>query len=258
MIGPNPATVAVRSGETVTLSFSVSCAPTGTGSGALTIATSTSGANLDPDGYMLTLDGMSSQAIGINDTLTVTLPAGAHPVALSGIAANCTVSGGNPRTVAVQAGGADTTIFAVSCSAASPPAEVRGEGQLKMGSPTLGNFVQTFDFDVRADLTGRFRFTDYNSIENGSPGTLVTDPAADPETSFTAYRNASSMCSDLSHGVEFDAVGRDQADQSLMSYTVELCDNGQPGSGAEFLSVYVAEKGYGRSGTLTSGDIAKQ
>lgn len=43
-----------------------------------------------------------------------------------------------------------------------------------------------------------------------------------------------------------------------MSYTVALCDNGPAGSGADFFSFYIPEKGYGRSGVATSGDIVKQ
>jgi len=123
--------------------------------------------------------------------------------------------------------------------------------------------VQTFDFDVRADLTGRFTGTDYGDIHpSGRPASLTTDPVADPATSFTAYRNASpSKCQDPTRGVEFDAVGRgDEGD--LRSYTVQVCDDdprtGSGGSGVDFFSVYIAVGGYGRSGIPTSGDIVKR
>src|SRR5439155_879686 len=106
-----------------------------------------------------------------------------------------------------------------------PPGEV-GHVQLGWGSAAPGNGVQTFDFDVRADLTGRFTGTDYGDIHpSGRPASLTTDPVADPATSFTAYRNASpSKCQDPTRGVEFDAVGRgDEGD--LRSYTVQVCDD---------------------------------
>src|SRR5207247_10634259 len=103
--------------------FSVSCAPVGSGSGSLTVTTSTTGYNLDPDGYTVTIDGTNSEPIATNGSVTFTAPAGANPVALSGVAANCTSRRANPQTVTVTAGGAATTTFAVTCGA-PPPAEV--------------------------------------------------------------------------------------------------------------------------------------
>ncbi len=260
--GANPQSGTVMAGGMTSVTFSLSCAPIGSGSGGLTVTTSTTGYNLDPDGYTVTIDGTNSQPIATNGNVTFTAPAGANPVALSGVAANCTVSVANPQTVPVSAGGAATTTFAVTCGA-PPPAEVSGHVQLGWGSATPGNGVQTFDFDVRADLTGRFTGTDYGDIHpSGRPASLTTDPVADPATSFTAYRNASpSKCQDPTRGVEFDAVGRgDEGD--LRSYTVQVCDDdprtGSGGSGVDFFSVYIAVGGYGRSGIPTSGDIVKR
>lgn len=256
--GANPQTVTVTAGGTADVSFPLSCAPTGSGTGSLTVMTSTTGSNLDPDGYTLTLDGTSSQSVTINDTVTLTVAAGAHPVALSGVAANCAVGGANPTTAAVLAGGADTATFAVTCGAPPPP-EMSGQGQLKMGSPTPGNFVQTFAVDVRGDLTGRFTLTDYSDLyPDGSAASLVTDHSTDPATGITAYRNTSSDCADPTRGAEFDAIGRVTNDGVLVNYTVELCDSGPAGSGLDFMSFYLASKGYGRSGLLTSGDLVKQ
>ena len=61
--------------------------------GNLTVSTSTSGANLDPDGYTVAVDGGPGQAIGINGSLSFTnQAAGSHSVTLSGVAVNCTVA----------------------------------------------------------------------------------------------------------------------------------------------------------------------
>ncbi len=257
--GANPQTGTVSAGGTASLAFSLSCAPTGSGTGSLTVTTSTTGANLDPDGYTLTLDGSSSQPIATNGSVTVTVPAGDHPVALSGVAANCTVSGANSRTVTVPADGTGTTTFAVTCSAQLPPPEVNGQGQLGMGSATPGNYVQTFALDARADLTGRFTITDYSDLyPDGTAASMTTDHSTDAETGIMAYRNSSSACADPSRGAEFDAMGRVVNDGFLVSYTVVLCDNGPAGSGSDFFSLYIPEKGYGRSGNVTSGDIVKR
>ncbi len=256
--GANPQTVTVPSGGTASTTFSVSCAASGGGNGSLTVTTSTTGSNLDPDGYTVTADGSVSQPIATNGSVTFTGPAGDHSVALSGVAGNCTVSGANPRTVTVPAGGTATTTFAVTCSAQSATGEVIGKGQVGTGSPTPGNNVQTFDFDVRADLTGRFTGTDYGDLHpGGQPATLTTDPSTDPATSITAYRSSSTACSDPSRGVEFDAVGREDTG-GLVSYTVAACDNGPAGSGMDFWSIFIPGENFGRSGNLTSGDIVKR
>src|SRR5205807_2638438 len=119
-------TVSVPAGGTVTAAFAVSCAATTTGN--LTVSTSTSGSSLDPDGYTVTVDGGSPQAIGINASVSYpNLSAGGHSVAISGVAANCTVSGGTSRTVSVPSGGTATTTFSVSCNA--PPVVNAGPDQ---------------------------------------------------------------------------------------------------------------------------------
>src|SRR3989475_6996233 len=95
------------------MTFSVSCAACGGGNGRLTVTINTTGSNLDPDGYTVTADGSVSQPIATNGSVTFTGPAGDHSIALSGVAANCTVSGANPRMVTVPAGGATTTTLSV-------------------------------------------------------------------------------------------------------------------------------------------------
>jgi len=255
--GPNPRTVTVSAGKTASLTFSASCAPTGSGSGSLTVTTNSTGSNLDPDGYTVTIDGSFSEAIATtNGSVSFTGPAGDHPVALSGVASNCAVSGANPRAATVPAGGTDTTTFSVTCGVPQPT--VSGTGQIGMGSPPPGHNVQVFDFDVRADLAGRFTYTDYGDIHpDGNPASLTTDPSTDAATAITAYRNSSGACSDPSRGAEFDAVGRTDENE-VISYTVIVCDGGPEASGGDFLSFFAPSKHYGRSGMATSGDIVKQ
>jgi len=145
---------------------------------SITVTTSTTGSNLDPDGYTLTIDGSFSQPIGTNTSATFSGPSGDHTLALSGVASNCTVSGANPRTVTVPSGGTATTTFSVSCAptgGGGGGVEVVGTGQIGTGSPTPGSDATTFDFDVRADLTGRFTGTDYSDVHPGNvPATLTT------------------------------------------------------------------------------------
>jgi hypothetical protein len=112
--GGTSQTVTVLAGGNVTAPFSVSCAaPTG----SLTVTTSTTGSN-PPAGYMFAIDGGTAQAIGINNSVTVSgLSAASHTVTLSGVPSNCTVTGGTSQTVTVPAGGTATAAFSVSCVA---------------------------------------------------------------------------------------------------------------------------------------------
>jgi hypothetical protein len=254
--GSTQRTVTVTAGRTAAATFSLSCAPTGSGRGRLIVMTRTTGSSLDPDGYTVTVDGSVDSVATRTDTVTFIGPAGAHPVALSGVAPNCAVSGANPRTVSVPADGTGTTTFSVTCGV--PQANMIGKGQLGTGSPEPGAWRQNFDFDVRADLTGRFSVIAYDHTRaDGSVTTITTDPSKDAATSFTAYRNSSAVCSDPSGGAEFDAVGRyDEGD--LVKYTVIACDDGPEGSDMDLFSVFVPAEGQGRSGTLSSGDIVKK
>jgi hypothetical protein len=115
--GANPQTVGVTAGTTTSTSFSVTCViPPGN----LTVSTSTTGGNLDPDGYTVSVDGGAGSAIGVNSSTTFTnLSAGNHTVQLSGVASNCAVNSGNPQTINVPSGGTAPATFAVSCN--SPP-----------------------------------------------------------------------------------------------------------------------------------------
>src|SRR3989441_10863633 len=118
MSGANPQSVNVPAGGTATTTFTVSCAATTTGN--LTVTTNTTGSNLDPDGYTVTIDGGPSQTIATNGSVTFNaLATGNHQATLSGMAANCSVSGANPQSGNPPAGGTATTTFSVSCTAAT-------------------------------------------------------------------------------------------------------------------------------------------
>ena len=95
--------------------------PTGPSTGWVWIATTTTGGNLDPDGYAVTVDRGTAQAIADNATLTIAqISAGNHQLTLTGVASNCAVGGLNPRTVTVAAGDTTATDFAVRCGQSGP------------------------------------------------------------------------------------------------------------------------------------------
>src|SRR5205823_2301627 len=118
--GQNPRTVTVATSGTTT-TFTITCAAI---TGSLTVTTSTSGGTPDPDGYTVTVSGGggASQHIDTDGSATFDrLAAGGHTVTLSGLASNCSVSGGTSKTVTVPEGGSTSTSFSVSCPTPPPP-----------------------------------------------------------------------------------------------------------------------------------------
>jgi TolB protein len=112
---PNPRPVTVVGGGTVTVTFNVSCIAVS----RIQINTTTTGADIDPNGYTITAVGPdASDDITLPATGTVTfdpLPQGTYTVALTNLAPNCEVSGGATRTVAAT-GPTAAVSFAVACA----------------------------------------------------------------------------------------------------------------------------------------------
>src|SRR5437667_5083230 len=138
-------TVPVTAGQTTTAAFTITCTALPPPTGDLTVTNSTSGQDLDPDGYTVTVDGGQSRSLGVTASTTYTLTAASHTVELSGIAANCTVSGQNPRTVTVPTGGTTTT-FSITCTALPPPT-----GDLTVTAATSGQDLDPDGYTVTVD-----------------------------------------------------------------------------------------------------------
>ncbi len=114
--------------------------------GSLHITTATTGASF-PAGYGLCVDPpdpwddgdcATSGAVGVNSAVSLSVPRGSHVVGLD-VAANCTVSDGNSRTVDV--GAATDVSFAVTCVAAGA---VR-VGMASTGIDVPGGYLVCFD-----------------------------------------------------------------------------------------------------------------
>jgi Tol biopolymer transport system component len=110
--GENPRTVTVTAGGTAAVAFQVTCTTT---AGGLRVTTVTTGVDLDPDGYVVTGDGIQSQSIGVNAARTVSVASGLRDVSLSGIASNCHVQGENPRRTTITATRTIDLTFSLSC-----------------------------------------------------------------------------------------------------------------------------------------------
>jgi hypothetical protein len=167
--GDNPRSVPVAAGDTAAVAIAVTCAPPSPDAGTLEVTTQTGGAEPDPDGYTLSVDGGAARAIGVNATVSVgSLPAGSHRVELAGAASNCAVGGNNPRNVNVPAGGSATVTFAVTCSATSL--------NLRVDGWEITQSVQSQDDAVPlvADRDGFIRvFVLANQANSATPGVRV-------------------------------------------------------------------------------------
>ena len=96
-------------------------APGNEAPGAIQILTSTTGADVDPDGYQVTLDEELTQSVGINASVSfLNLVQGTYSVLLSNVASNCGVTGENPRSIFVFPGNTTINQFDVVCAAAAP------------------------------------------------------------------------------------------------------------------------------------------
>jgi hypothetical protein len=82
----------------------------------LDVVVTTTGDDIDIDGYRVVLDGVRSQPIGVNGTVSFTgLTAGSHTVELSDIAGNCSPTGPNPRTVTLPPDAGTTLSMTITC-----------------------------------------------------------------------------------------------------------------------------------------------
>jgi hypothetical protein len=116
--GNNPRSLQITAGQTSTAAFSVRCTAPPPSTGTLRVNVATTGPDQDPSGYTLAIDDQASQAVGVNTTVNVAeVGAGVHTVQLSGLAFNCTLSGTNPRSITVTAGGVADASFSIACTA---------------------------------------------------------------------------------------------------------------------------------------------
>ena len=116
LAGANPRTAIVPSGDTVELVFAITCVQTG----RIEVAVTTTGADLDPNGYAVAVRGNVVGTIAVNGTLTIgSLLPGDYEVGIQGVAGNCTAGAPppNPRTVTVTSGATTAAAFAVTCIA---------------------------------------------------------------------------------------------------------------------------------------------
>ncbi len=112
--GANPQNVRVTGIDTVTAFFQVACTST---RGTLQVAATTTGTDLDVDGYLVGIQGGPTINVGPNQSLLIALPAGTYTATIFGLAPNCTLNGTATRTFTVTPGATIQLPIQVTCSA---------------------------------------------------------------------------------------------------------------------------------------------
>ena len=144
--------------------------------GDVRLTVATTGADLDPDGYAIALDGGAAMAVAVNDSRMISgLSAGSHSALLKGLAANCTVGGANPRDIEVGSHETTQVSFVIAC-AALPVLNIAG----------LWDWTEQYVNPVCHD-TGTYAF-----VQSGSTFTGRSDQVGICETSDGLSDNTSS------------------------------------------------------------------
>lgn len=83
--------------------------------GSIEVTTETTGAGTDPDGYEVSVAGVT-ESVDVDDTVTFDdVETGNRSVTLSDLSANCQVDGDNPVTLTVEEDETADATFEVTC-----------------------------------------------------------------------------------------------------------------------------------------------
>jgi hypothetical protein len=168
----------VVAGGSTEVAFAVICSAT---TGTLRVVTSTSGSDIDGDGYQFSVDGGPAQTIGVNATRNLAgIAVGEHAVALSRVAANCTVAGTSTVSVNVPSGDVGQAAFSVTCVplAQGPPDIVVEPAALAVYD--FGNIAKKTSSDLSLTLRnqgGGLLEGDVSVLPGTAPFALLTGNA---------------------------------------------------------------------------------
>lgn len=82
---------------------------------SIRVTIASTGVDLDPDGYVLTIDNSPGERVTTNASLTRPVSAGGHVVSLTGISSNCLSPQPTPQSVSVAAGNVADVAFSIVC-----------------------------------------------------------------------------------------------------------------------------------------------
>ena len=154
----NPRQAEVVANRTTVVTFTMTCTRR---VGDLRVVTVTTGTDVDPDGYVVTVDG-ASYPLGVNGAATVAgVGEGSRTVTLTGVVPNCGVAFGPTRTVLVQMDAITEVVFNVDCVAygsvnvtvATTGADIDPDGYTVMLHAQSVSFTQEVSADANGSVT---------------------------------------------------------------------------------------------------------
>jgi hypothetical protein len=128
-------------------------------SGTLIVATSTSGLEIDPDGYQIYLDdGVAGPIAATARVILEDLAPGPHRVRLEGVADNCRLNGEGSRATSLEAADSAEVRFTLVCAAAT--ADVRVTTSTPGPFPDADGYSLSLDGgdDLAVGSTGSLNF----------------------------------------------------------------------------------------------------
>ncbi len=137
------------------------------------ITVTTTGGDIDGDGYIVRVNAGSGRNIGVNGTITLILPPGSYSLQLEGLARNCRAQSPNPRTLTLLPAERAEVRFAVECAPIPPHASVLlGSVSIDGRSPIIGLVIRLYEVTA----TGTRYRTGFWSDAFGSFSTPAVDP----------------------------------------------------------------------------------
>lgn len=144
--------VEVESGARTPVDFAIDCAATG-----VRVTTTTTGLDIDADGYRITVDGEDRAGVLASGTTLVQAGPGERTIALTGLTGYCAVEGAATHTVTVTDKAVVPLAFAVVCTAATG---------------VIGVVVGATGEDIDGDYTAMVGMTSYG-VRLGGPWYLT-------------------------------------------------------------------------------------
>jgi hypothetical protein len=129
--------VDVAPGAATPVDFVIDCRSTG-----VRVTMTTTGLDIDPDGYRITVNAAEWGGVLTNGTALLRLDPGERIIAVTGLAPNCAIEGPDSRTVTIPDDEVVPLLFAAVCTAASGVISVVVAAE---GIDTEGEYVATLD-----------------------------------------------------------------------------------------------------------------
>jgi hypothetical protein len=190
--------VTVPAGGTGTVAFAITCGALPPTTGSIRITTSTSGSDVDINGYQFTIDGGSPQAIQVSETQTVAnIPAGAHTVVISGLADNCDLSGNPSRNVSLAAGETEDVDYSITCTSTAPPPPSASESRIVADPKNIATGgTSTITVTVRDADRDRLQGVTVSLSSTGTDNTITPASATTDEDGVATFTFSSTAGGD--------------------------------------------------------------